>query len=253
MHPMRQLQYSWRPQPRGGLLLTCGWLACLALLPRPTAAATTNEPLAAPDIAGALRVVGLPFSEAEQTQMLGSVQRSLEAFSALRLRQFPDSTPPALRFDPRPNGWVPPQPVPSNPPPVLPRIQRPTSSDDLAFLPVTDLAALLQSRQVTSEELTRLALDRLRRYGPGLHCVVSLTEERALVAARRADTEIQAGRWRGPLHGIPYGAKDLLATRGIPTTWGARSVHKPGDRPGRHRHPATGPGRRRAGRKTFPR
>ena len=218
---MRHPDPSWQPRLGAAFLLSCLWFAWLALFPRPAAGATTNEPLAAPDITGALRVAGLPFSEAEQTQMLGSVQRSLEAFAALRLRQFPDSTPPALRFDPRPNGWTPPQPVPSNPPPVLPRIQRPTSAEDLAFLPVTELASLLQSRQVTSEELTRLALERLRKYGPSLHCVVTLTEDRALAAARRADAEIQAGRWRGPLHGIPYGAKDLFATRGIPTTWGA--------------------------------
>jgi len=197
------------------------WLACLPPSAAAAAAATTNEPPAASDLAGALRIVGLPFTDAEQSQMLGSVQHSLQAFEALRLRQFSDSTPPALRFDPRPHGWIPPQPVPTNPPPALPRIQRPASAEDLAFLPVTDLAALLQSRQVTSEDLTRLSLDRLRRYGPGLHCVVTLTEERALAAARRADAEIQSGRWRGPLHGIPYGAKDLIATRGVPTTWGA--------------------------------
>jgi Asp-tRNA(Asn)/Glu-tRNA(Gln) amidotransferase A subunit family amidase len=218
---MHHPDHSWQLRLGAGWLLSCVWLACLALLPRPTAAATTNEPVAASDLAGALRVAGLPFTETEQTQMLSSVQRSLEAFAALRLRQLPDSTPPALRFDPRPNGWVPPPSGATNPPSALPRIQRPASAEDLAFLSLTELAALLQSRQVTSEELTRLALDRLRRYGPGLRCVVSLTEERALVAARRADTEIQAGRWRGPLHGIPYGAKDLLATRGIPTTWGA--------------------------------
>lgn len=197
-------------------------LLAVGLLLAPTRSfGATNEPLAQADLQGALRVAGLAFSDTEQTQMLASVQRALEGFAALRQHAIPDATPPALRFDPRPNGWVPPEPSRAEDVPPLPNVQRPTSVDDLAFLPVADLAALIRSRQVTSEELTRLALDRLRRFGPSLHCVVTLTEERAIAAARRADTEIQAGRWRGPLHGIPYGAKDLLATRGIRTTWGA--------------------------------
>src|SRR5207249_3939813 len=81
--------------------------------------------------------------------------------------------------------------------------------------------ALITTRQLTSEKLTRFCVDRLKKFGPKLECVVTLTEERALQQARRADAEIARGRYRGPLHGIPYGAKDLLATRGVPTTWGA--------------------------------
>ncbi|MBM3297359.1 MAG: amidase, partial [Candidatus Aminicenantes bacterium] len=86
---------------------------------------------------------------------------------------------------------------------------------------VTKLAALLRARKITSTELTQLYLDRLKTYGPRLECVITLTEELALEQARRADAEISAGRYRGPLHGIPWGAKDLLSTKGIRTTWGA--------------------------------
>ena len=99
-------------------------------------------------------------------------------------------------------------------------VPRPTSEEQLAFLPLTHLSRLVETRRVTSTELTRLYLARLKKYDPLLHCVVSLTEELALRQARQADTEIAEGRYRGPLHGIPYGLKDLFAVRGTRTTWG---------------------------------
>jgi Asp-tRNA(Asn)/Glu-tRNA(Gln) amidotransferase A subunit family amidase len=99
--------------------------------------------------------------------------------------------------------------------------RRPDSSEELAFLPVTALAALVRNRQVSSVELTKLYLERLRKYDPVLRCVVTFTEELALKQAEHADREIAAGRYRGPLHGIPWGAKDLIAYPGYRTTWGA--------------------------------
>ncbi len=99
--------------------------------------------------------------------------------------------------------------------------QRPGAGEDLAFLPVTELAALVRTRQVGSVELTRLYLDRLRQYSPVLRCMISDTEALALRQAEAADREIAAGRYRGPLHGIPWGAKDLIAYPGYKTTWGA--------------------------------
>ena len=88
-------------------------------------------------------------------------------------------------------------------------------------LPVTKLAGLLRTRKVSSVELTKLYLARLKQYDPVLHCVVTLTEKTALKQAEQADREIAAGRYRGPLHGVPWGAKDLIAYPGYPTTWGA--------------------------------
>jgi len=102
-----------------------------------------------------------------------------------------------------------------------PAVRIPEKLDELAFLPVTALAGLVRARKVTSTQLTRMYLDRLRRFDPVLKAVVTLTEERALRQAAEADREIARGRHRGPLHGIPWGAKDLLAVRGYPTTWGA--------------------------------
>ena len=93
--------------------------------------------------------------------------------------------------------------------------------EELAFATVRELAELLRTRKVTSLALTKMYLARLKRYDPRLHFVITFTEERALAQAAAADAEIAAGKYRGPLHGIPWGAKDLLAVKGYPTTWGA--------------------------------
>ena len=97
----------------------------------------------------------------------------------------------------------------------------PANIEDLAFATVSQLAALLRARKITSLALTRMYITRLRRYDPLLHFVITITEERAIAQAKQADEEIAAGKYRGPLHGIPWGAKDLLAVKGYPTTWGA--------------------------------
>jgi Asp-tRNA(Asn)/Glu-tRNA(Gln) amidotransferase A subunit family amidase len=102
-----------------------------------------------------------------------------------------------------------------------PRAPLPASDADIAFSSVAQLSRWIQSRQITSERLTSIYLDRLQRFDPKLHCVITLTRDHALEQARRADAEIAAGKYRGPLHGIPWGAKDLLDTAGIPTTYGA--------------------------------
>ena len=97
----------------------------------------------------------------------------------------------------------------------------PAKEEDIAFATVTQLSRWIESRQITSERLTEIYLDRIQRFDPKLHCVITLTREHALEQARQADKEIAAGKYRGPLHGIPWGAKDLLDTAGIATTWGA--------------------------------
>jgi Asp-tRNA(Asn)/Glu-tRNA(Gln) amidotransferase A subunit family amidase len=97
----------------------------------------------------------------------------------------------------------------------------PSHDDDIAFASVVQLSGWIQLRKITSERLTDIYLKRLREYDPQLHCVISLTSDLAMQQARQADAEIAAGRYRGPLHGIPYGVKDLLDTANIPTTWGA--------------------------------
>ncbi len=128
--------------------------------------------------------------------------------------------PPAFVFDPLPAGAAPSgEARPFKPSRV--RVEKPATDEDVAFLPVTQLATLLRNRDITSTDLTRIYIERLRKYDPLLHCVVTLTDDLAFKQARRADEEIAAGTYRGPLHGVPWGAKDLLAVRGYKTTFGA--------------------------------
>jgi Asp-tRNA(Asn)/Glu-tRNA(Gln) amidotransferase A subunit family amidase len=167
-------------------------------------------------------IAGLTLSEADRKALASRLNGALRNFEALRAVPLPNHVPPALAFNPAP--WLPPSPEGRRgtvEPTARAAPKRPDSPEELAFLPVTALAALLHERRVSSVELTKLYLERLRKYDPVLRCVVTLTEDLALKQAERADREIAAGRYRGPLHGIPWGAKDLIAYPGYRTTWGA--------------------------------
>ena len=166
-------------------------------------------------------ITGMEFSDQERELML-RVSGNLDRYAELREVPLDPEVPPALAFDPAP--WVGNDARGSRGAVEMTEsaaVRRPDSSEGLAFATVTELAALVRTRQVSSVELTRLYLDRLRRYDPVLHCVITYTEELALNQAEKADREIAAGRYRGPLHGIPWGAKDNLAVPGYRTTWGA--------------------------------
>jgi len=139
---------------------------------------------------------------------------------ALRAVPLDNAVPPALRYVP-PGEPAPARPAAAAQPAELAAAPRPAQTADIAFAPLTELAAWLRSRAISAVELARMYLDRLRRFDPQLQCVITLTEELALRQAERADADIAAGRWRGPLHGVPWGCKDLLAVRGYKTTWGA--------------------------------
>jgi Asp-tRNA(Asn)/Glu-tRNA(Gln) amidotransferase A subunit family amidase len=198
--------------------------ACLALsllVPTLAQSQTNTNRINAEAALAAERLLGLDFSDQKVQMLLPGLRNQLRRFEGLRSCPLSNSVPPALLFNPIPVGlklehgrstfqWLSPSGV-----------KLPANPDDLAFYSVGELTALLKTRQITSEKLTRFYLDRLKRYGPKLECVVTLTEDLALEQARRADAEIARGRYRGPLHGIPYGAKDLLAVKGLPTTWGA--------------------------------
>lgn len=168
------------------------------------------------------RIMGLEFTDEEDESILRSVNGNLRSYESLREMDIPLDTEPALTFDPRPIGFEMPAGASSLEIREAARVDRPTSDEDLAFMPLSRLSRLVQTRQVSPVELTRLSLERLKEYDPMLFCVISYTEERAEVRARRAEEEIISGIYRGPLHGIPWGAKDLLATRGYRTTWGAK-------------------------------
>jgi Asp-tRNA(Asn)/Glu-tRNA(Gln) amidotransferase A subunit family amidase len=167
------------------------------------------------------KVAGLTFTPEEREMMLEGLNDRLEAFEAIRSVHIPNSVPPAVRFDPQ----LPGASVPAGPDVFRPTremgVERPANLEEVAFWPVTRLSELVRSRQVSAVELTEMYLGRLEKHGPTLESVVTLTDELALRQARRADAELAAGRYRGPLHGIPWGAKDLLSAKGYPTTWGA--------------------------------
>ncbi len=191
-------------------------------------------------MAGAEKVADLPLSDDERELMLEDLAEQVAGYAQIRSLNLNNSVRPALRFDPEmyaragsaapdPRGTAPtpptatssPQPAPparySDPGPV----SRPADLDELAFYSVAQLGELIRTRQVSCQELARLSLDRLQRFDPQLHCVVTLLEDRALGRARELDAMLDQGTYLGPLHGIPYGAKDLLAVSGAPTTWGA--------------------------------
>lgn len=171
----------------------------------------------------AQKIAGVSFTRAEQQAILTRVNATaghLAGYAALRRANLGDDVQPAIVFNPVPPGKL----LPSGPRGLIrraPDVSRPSADEALAFLPVTHLARLIETRQVTPSELTELYLSRLAKYDPVLHCVVSLTPELARAQAREADNEIASGTYRGPLHGIPFGLKDIFAVRGTRTTWGA--------------------------------
>jgi Asp-tRNA(Asn)/Glu-tRNA(Gln) amidotransferase A subunit family amidase len=171
----------------------------------------------------AQKIAGVAFTRVEQQAILSRLNATagyMAGAAFLRKANIGDSTQPAIVFNPVPPGKI----LPSGPRGLIRQVSevsRPSTDAALAFLPVTHLARLVETRQVKPSELTELYLSRLTKYDSLLHCVVSLTPELARAQAREADDEIAAGRYRGPLHGIPFGLKDLFAVRGTTTTWGA--------------------------------
>jgi Asp-tRNA(Asn)/Glu-tRNA(Gln) amidotransferase A subunit family amidase len=186
----------------------------------PAADAGGPPPIDAERLAVALDVIDLAFERSELELAGRRVASHREAYGRYRAALIPDSLPPAIRFDP----WLPGigrRPRRSGVRELtLPEATRPADLEELAFATIPQLAALIRSRQVSCVELAQLSIERLRRLDAALHCVITLTEQRAITMAQGLDEELAAGRWRGPLHGIPWGAKDLLAVRGHPTTWG---------------------------------
>ncbi len=172
-------------------------------------------------IADAEKVAGLTFTEEQREKMVrgvNSMSRSLDQIHAVNLE---NAVLPAIQFDPALPGMTFPTRRQAMRMSKAERVTRPADLNDVAFWSVRKLAELVRTRQVKPSELTEMYLARMHKHGPTLEAVVSYTDDRARAQAAIADREIAAGRYRGPLHGIPWGAKDLLATKGIRTTWGA--------------------------------
>jgi Asp-tRNA(Asn)/Glu-tRNA(Gln) amidotransferase A subunit family amidase len=185
--------------------------------PSPTPLRITKEMMH-----NAEKVIGIELTDKQEDMALPGVNRSLDSFEVVRKMDVPLDTEPAVVFHPQLPGFH------------VKRASAKTkfrfgrnepaqhkSIDDLAFATVPQLAELIRTKKVSSVELTKMYLGRLKRYGPKLLCVVTLTEDLAMKQAQDADNDLKRGKYRGPLHGIPWGAKDLFATKGIKTTWGA--------------------------------
>ena len=173
------------------------------------------------DIQSAGKLIGIEFTSSEMDSMLAGLIQDRETYISNR-KDFPiNDISPVIEFNPHPIGFE----IPKNQKPLyfsqVIGIELPQNNDDLAFYSVLELSELIRQRKITSLELTQFFLERLKKHNPTLECVITLTEERAIEKAKKADQEINAGIYRGLLHGIPYGAKDLFAVKGYRTTWGA--------------------------------
>jgi len=167
-------------------------------------------------------LAGIDWTDAECQELVASLSSLARGAEGIDKATLTNASPLPIHFNPRPTGRSTPvvsasvfqtQPAPA--------VARPRQLETVAFWPVTHLAHLIETRQVRSTELTTMYLDRLKRYNGQINCVAALTEERAMVEAAAADKDIAAGKYRGTLHGIPYGVKDIIAAKGYPTRWGA--------------------------------
>ncbi|MCX6836048.1 MAG: amidase [candidate division Zixibacteria bacterium] len=200
-------------------------LGGLLLMPGDATAESAQEDSLGLDVstvAEAETLIGLKFTPEERDSLRSDLLDNLASYQAMRDIPLDNSVAPALVFNPIPRGAVfdtVQRPVQFGPPPD---VKMPADPNELSFYTLRELSELIRTRQLTSLELTQLCLGRLKKYDTQLHCVITLTEDLALIQAARADAEIASGVYRGPLHGIPYGVKDLLAAKGYPTTWGTR-------------------------------
>ncbi len=200
------------PPPDGGPPPHTTWAGAPPEDPAPGVSAAT--------VAEAEKLFAVSYRPEQREMIAASYAEQLAWVRARRSAELPEGLAPATRFDPRPPGW--------RAPPRRERLVRaeragppPDRDEDLAFASAAELSRWIERRELTSARLTEVYLERLRRLGPRLACTVTLAEDRARREAAEADREIARGRRRGPLHGIPFGLKDLLDTAGLPTTFGA--------------------------------
>ena len=172
-------------------------------------------------IDAAADLIGLSFSAQEKDSMISTLNTHRGNYELLRKTPLANSVAPALIFNPLPQGFVPAQVQKPYDWGLPMTVALPEKDQDIAFLPVSQLSVLIKSKQLSSERLTQLYLKRIKTHSDTLACLVTLLEEKALAQARAMDRELAAGKYRGPLHGIPYGIKDLFAVPGTRTTWGA--------------------------------
>jgi Asp-tRNA(Asn)/Glu-tRNA(Gln) amidotransferase A subunit family amidase len=174
-------------------------------------------------IKAAEEIIGMEFTDAQRTQIAQNLAQTRRTINAIRAVPVVNAVQPVNLFNPLPDGFIlnTAKKLSVQSPPKRKAV--PSDEAELAFLPITELSGLIRAKKITPTQLTNVYLARLKKYNPLLNCVVTLLEERALAQAKVLDAELASGKYRGPLHGIPWGAKDLLAVKGAPTTWGTVS------------------------------
>jgi Asp-tRNA(Asn)/Glu-tRNA(Gln) amidotransferase A subunit family amidase len=181
----------------------------------------SDKTISLSDIEAAENLLGIEYSQGERELMADNLEDLIAATQARRNVIFPNALPPATTFDPRlPTTMLPAAQTPISPSKVDVGTL-PENDVDIAYSPVTQLSAWIRSGQITSRRLVEIYVDRIKSLGPQLECVITLLEDLALEQADDADRMVTDGKCLGPLHGIPYGLKDLFDTKDIRTTWGA--------------------------------
>ena len=174
------------------------------------------------DIKNGQKLAGLDFDKQSVNTMYRYLGRNKAGYDSMRKYEMSNETFPALLFNPHPAGYIMPDDNPTNNQWTIPNdISRPETDEEIAFMSILELASLIKHQEISSEQLTRLYLSRIKQYDGQLQSVITVIEQQALEHARAADQEIASGNYKGPLHGIPFGVKDLMAVEGYPTTWGA--------------------------------
>jgi Asp-tRNA(Asn)/Glu-tRNA(Gln) amidotransferase A subunit family amidase len=194
------------------------WVLASAIIPL---SSISQDTITKAELTTASKITGMSFSEPEMDSMYGAVRFSLQNIQNMHKYPLDNGIPMTLAHSPvlpgmafnkiqQPVRWN----IPAN-------VNLPKNPNELAFYSILQLASLIKNKKISSVDLTRFFIDRLKKYNDSLHCVISFTEDIAMREATQADKEIAAGKYRGPLHGIPYGLKDLFAVKGTKTTWGA--------------------------------
>jgi len=172
-------------------------------------------------ISEASKLIGVDFTPAERDSMTAELETNRESYQSIRDLELDNGIPPALSFNPIPPGKTISKVEQPNSWNLSEDVNLPDQRSDLAFYTVEELASLIKQQKISSVELTKFFLDRINQYNDTLEAIVTVTEEIALKQAKKMDQELANGNYRGPLHGIPYGLKDLFAVEGYKTTWGA--------------------------------
>ena len=173
------------------------------------------------DIRHAQKLFGIEFSSPQIKTMQSYLARNLQGFDSMRILPLDNNVTPAMIFDPLPMGFSIPTSSETSNFILDSQVELPENLEELAFYPVSDLSILMRENRISSVQLTNIYLNRIKRYDGQLESVITLLEERALQKAEEADEAMAKGVYKGPLHGIPYGVKDLLSVEDAPTTWGA--------------------------------